>query len=73
MMIYLLIIILFIIDIILHIKVYSKKENLQQGQDMKEYTCFICQKKFMSTDYFRPNRAICSDECKNKFLKVGFK
>lgn len=73
MMIYLLIIILFIIDIILHIKVYSKKENLQQTQEMKEYTCFICQEKFMSADDFRPTRAICSDECKNEFLKVGFK
>ncbi|MFA5230599.1 MAG: hypothetical protein WC422_04450 [Candidatus Paceibacterota bacterium] len=80
-MIYIIVVIVFlyIIDIILHLKVYGKKrEEPEEVKEVEnevenEYTCFICQKKFLSCINYNKNRALCGEDCKRLYLKGGFK
>ena len=80
-MIYIIVVIVFlyIIDIVLHLKVYGKKreepEELKEVENEveNEYTCFICQKKFLSCIIYNKNRALCGEDCKRLYLKGGFK
>jgi hypothetical protein len=72
-----LILVLYVIDIFIHLKIYGKKKieepEEQQQQALIDYTCFICQKKFSSCNIYNNNRALCSEDCKRQYVKGGFK
>lgn len=76
-----LILIFLAIDIYLNIKTLNKlnkyhiKPEAQiEIEDKQEYdyTCFICQKEFISINVYNKNRALCSEDCKRKYISGGF-
>jgi hypothetical protein len=68
------------IDIYLNIKTlkklnksYIKPEAEIEVKQENDYTCFICQKEFTSINSYNKNRALCSEDCKRKYINGGFR
>lgn len=77
----LLLLVLYIVDVYLHLKVYGKytskeiedKQEIEIESEYQEYTCFICKKTFSSCIIYNKNRALCGEDCKRLYVNGGFK